>query len=180
MARDIAPSTEFAGHVEAIKSFEARARVQGFLEEVAFEGGEDIASGELLYVMGELLYVIEPAPYEAEIASAEAQLQRRQATPREAEQALARAERLRDRGTVSEAALEEAQAAQRVAAAEVALLPSAVARQGVSVRQQSSSMLMAVNLFSPEGRDDPLFIGHYAILNIRDSQPSRSSAAPVY
>ncbi|NYZ16465.1 hydrophobe/amphiphile efflux-1 family RND transporter, partial [Azospirillum sp. RWY-5-1] len=47
-------------------------------------------------------------------------------------------------------------------------LPSAVTRQGVTVRQQSSNMLLTVNLFSPDGRYDALFISNYANLNLRE------------
>ncbi len=50
-----------------------------------------------------------------------------------------------------------------------ASLPSEVTRQGVTVRQQSPNMLMAVNLYSPGGKFDPIFISNYASLNLRDS-----------
>ncbi|MFC7335074.1 efflux RND transporter permease subunit [Rhodocista pekingensis] len=49
-----------------------------------------------------------------------------------------------------------------------ALLPSAVARQGVAVRKQSTNMLLAVNLFATDERLDSLFISNYASLNLRD------------
>lgn len=50
-----------------------------------------------------------------------------------------------------------------------ALLPSAVARQGVTVRKQSTNMLLAVNLYATDERLDALFISNYANLNIRDT-----------
>ncbi|WP_207483832.1 efflux RND transporter permease subunit [Arenibaculum pallidiluteum] len=50
-----------------------------------------------------------------------------------------------------------------------ASLPSAVARQGVTVRKQSSNMLLSVNLYSPDDRYDALFISNYANLNMRDA-----------
>ncbi|WP_207459018.1 multidrug efflux RND transporter permease subunit [Azospirillum sp. SYSU D00513] len=49
------------------------------------------------------------------------------------------------------------------------LLPSEVTRQGVTVRQQSPNMLMAVSIFSPDGRYDPVFISNYASINLRDA-----------
>ncbi|TWA69993.1 multidrug efflux pump [Azospirillum brasilense] len=48
-------------------------------------------------------------------------------------------------------------------------LPSEVSRQGVTVRKQSSNMLMAVNVFSPGGQFDPIFISNYASINLRDA-----------
>ncbi len=50
-----------------------------------------------------------------------------------------------------------------------ATLPSAVARQGVTVRQQSTNMLLAVNLYATDERLDALFISNYASLNVRDA-----------
>ncbi|ACJ01228.1 efflux RND transporter periplasmic adaptor subunit [Rhodospirillum centenum] len=108
----IAPPAEFVGRVEAVASFEARPRVSGTLEAVAFEEGTDVEAGQLLYV-------IEPAPYEAERTAAEAQLARAQAQLTEASESARRAEALRSKGTVSEAALDEAQAALASAEADV-------------------------------------------------------------
>jgi len=48
-------------------------------------------------------------------------------------------------------------------------LPSEVTRQGVTVRQQSPNMLMAVNIFSPGARYDPIFISNYTSINLRDA-----------
>ena len=48
-------------------------------------------------------------------------------------------------------------------------LPSDVTAQGVSVRKQSTNMLMVVNLFSPNGTFDRLFLSNYMEINLRDS-----------
>jgi len=48
-------------------------------------------------------------------------------------------------------------------------LPEDVRRTGVSVVKQSSSMMMIVNLVSPDGRYDALYLGNYAILQLRDT-----------
>ncbi|MBP2295531.1 efflux RND transporter permease subunit [Azospirillum rugosum] len=48
-------------------------------------------------------------------------------------------------------------------------LPAEVSRQGVTVRKQSSNMLMAVNVYSPGGQFDPIFISNYASINLRDA-----------
>ncbi|MBC2601283.1 efflux RND transporter permease subunit [Puniceicoccus vermicola] len=47
-------------------------------------------------------------------------------------------------------------------------LPEEVQRQGVTVRKQSSTILQVVNLFSPDGQYQPLFLSNYALLNVLD------------
>jgi membrane fusion protein (multidrug efflux system) len=106
-------SSEFIGHVQAIQSVDVRAQVTGTLAQVAFEGGQDVQQGDLLYV-------IEPAQYEAAVAAAEAQLASAQATLKQAEQNLTRQQQLYRRETAAEATLEQAQAQRDVAQANVA------------------------------------------------------------
>jgi len=48
-------------------------------------------------------------------------------------------------------------------------LPEEVKRQGVTVRKQSSSMLLIVNLISPQNTFDSLFLSNYTDINIRDA-----------
>ena len=48
-------------------------------------------------------------------------------------------------------------------------IPASVAQQGITVRQASTSMLLAVNMFSPNGAHDPIFISNYASINVRDA-----------
>ncbi|MCG8546457.1 MAG: efflux RND transporter permease subunit, partial [Alphaproteobacteria bacterium] len=48
-------------------------------------------------------------------------------------------------------------------------LPEEVTRQGVTVRKRSSDMLMVVNLTSPNGTHDALFLSNYASINILDA-----------
>jgi len=48
-------------------------------------------------------------------------------------------------------------------------LPVSVVSQGIVVRQASTSMLLAVNLFSPNGTHDPIFVNNYASINVRDA-----------
>ncbi|MFZ1574602.1 MAG: efflux RND transporter permease subunit, partial [Chromatiaceae bacterium] len=47
-------------------------------------------------------------------------------------------------------------------------LPAEVSQQGVSVRKQSTSMLLTVNLLSPKETFDRLFLSNYMEINIRD------------
>lgn len=119
-SRDVAPASEFIGRVAAIESFDARARVEGAVEQVAFREGQDIRKGDPLYA-------IEQGPYQAALDSAKAQLASAEAKMREADRAYARAEELRQRGNVSQAQLDQA-LADRDAAQADALMAQAQIR----------------------------------------------------
>ncbi|WP_067862022.1 efflux RND transporter permease subunit [Neptuniibacter marinus] len=56
----------------------------------------------------------------------------------------------------------------RVALAESAL-PQEVINQGITTKKQAANMLLVINLFSPEGSYDELFLSNYASLYIQDS-----------
>jgi len=55
----------------------------------------------------------------------------------------------------------------RVALAEP-ILPDLVKRKGVAVKKKSPSVLMMVNLFSPDGSRDNLYLSNYATIQLRD------------
>ena len=48
------------------------------------------------------------------------------------------------------------------------LLPRVVQQQGVSIKKRSPDILMTVNLLSPDGRYDDVFMSNYATIRIRD------------
>ncbi len=48
-------------------------------------------------------------------------------------------------------------------------LPQDVVHQGIVTRKQSSNMLMVVNLTSPEGTHDGLFLSNYASIHLQDA-----------
>ena len=48
------------------------------------------------------------------------------------------------------------------------ILPDLVKRRGVTVKKKSPSILMIVNLFSPSGTSDNLYLSNYATIQIRD------------
>ena len=48
------------------------------------------------------------------------------------------------------------------------LLPAVVQKQGVSIKKRSPDILMTVDLVSPDGRYDDLFMSNYATLRLRD------------
>jgi len=56
----------------------------------------------------------------------------------------------------------------RVAVA-LAKLPEEVKRQGVVTKKKASSILLCVNLFSPDGRYDQLYLSNYALIQVKDA-----------
>src|SRR5262245_61320197 len=56
----------------------------------------------------------------------------------------------------------------RVAIAE-AKLPEEVKRQGVTVKKRSPMILLCINLISPEGRYDQLYLSNYATIQVKDA-----------
>jgi multidrug efflux pump subunit AcrB len=50
----------------------------------------------------------------------------------------------------------------------LAILPDLVKRRGVPVKKKSPSVLMMVNLFSPKGTRDSLYLSNYATIQLRD------------
>lgn len=60
------------------------------------------------------------------------------------------------------------QVQNRVALAEPQL-PEEVRRQGITVRKQSTSLLMVIALESPDNAYDTLFLSNYAKINVRDA-----------
>src|SRR4051812_27382498 len=48
------------------------------------------------------------------------------------------------------------------------ILPDLVKRRGVTVKKKSPSTLMIVNLYSPDGSRDGLYLSNYATIQIRD------------
>ncbi len=143
---DVAPEASYVGHVEAIEEVAVRARITGFIEEVAFQEGAAVAAGDLLYR-------IEPAPYRARLDAARARLDaaRSGAATARAQYAAARAvldraekrlARLRRAGSGSvaaadleaaETAVAEAKARAAVAEAQVAAASSRIAEAEAAV-----------------------------------------------
>ncbi|MBJ3775910.1 efflux RND transporter permease subunit [Acuticoccus mangrovi] len=50
----------------------------------------------------------------------------------------------------------------------LAQLPQTVQALGVTTQAQSTNMLGVINVFSPDGRFDPIYISNYSTINVRD------------
>lgn len=66
--------TEYTGTTDALDTVEIRARVDGYIEEKRFRGGQIIKAGELLYVLDQRLFSAEVQKAQADVAKAQADL----------------------------------------------------------------------------------------------------------
>ena len=119
--QDVTPKFEFVGRVEAIESVELRARVEGFIESRDFVEGSDVAEGDLLFV-------IEQAPYKAEVDARSADVASAKAAYENAKSILSRAQALIKKGNISQAGLDEAEAAEKQTKASVLQNEAALAQ----------------------------------------------------
>jgi len=86
--RDVTNFAEFTGNTQAIESVEIRARVQGFLQKVAFEPATFARKGQLLFVIEQEPFIVAKDRAEAEVASSEAALRRTESDLDRLEQAV--------------------------------------------------------------------------------------------
>jgi membrane fusion protein (multidrug efflux system) len=110
--QDVAPSAQFLGRVVAIDKVDLRARVQGFLEQRLFTEGDDVKTGDLLFV-------IEQPPFQAQVAEARAQVARAEAALAEANATLERVQQAVKSGAVSKQELDQATAKAQEGQAQV-------------------------------------------------------------
>jgi RND family efflux transporter MFP subunit len=109
-SRDVTVIAEFTGNTQARESVEVRARVQGFLERIAFTPSSFVRTGDLLFV-------IEQAPYQAQRDRADANLKAAEAGLRRAESDLDRLEEAVKTNAVSQQEVTRARAERDQAAA---------------------------------------------------------------
>jgi membrane fusion protein, multidrug efflux system len=66
--------TEYTGTTDALETAEIRARVDGFIEQKLFHGGQIIKAGERLYLLDQRIFIAEVQKAKAGVAKAEADL----------------------------------------------------------------------------------------------------------
>ncbi len=101
---------ELIGRLNGSANVEVRARVSGFVQEIAFREGQKVAKGDLLLR-------IDQRPFEAVLARAEAELLRAEALQKKAEDDERRQKQLFEKQTVSEQDYQNAVLASRAARA---------------------------------------------------------------
>src|SRR5437763_4262636 len=69
----VSQSFTFVGYIKAVDKVDVRARVEGFLEKVAFREGQDVKAGDLLYQIEKVQFHAQVDQSKANLASAEAE-----------------------------------------------------------------------------------------------------------
>jgi RND family efflux transporter MFP subunit len=120
----VQPFLEQNGETESVDEVEVRARVTGFIEEIRFEPGQEVAKDDVLYVIESDQYKAAVSSAQAAVAAAEAAIgvaealvKTADAAVREAELRLARERELMSKGAGSQAELDAAIAADEAAKA---------------------------------------------------------------
>lgn len=119
-------STELPGRTTPYLVAQVRARVDGIVQKRSFEEGADVRSGQSMYQ-------IDPAPYRAALDSAEAALQKAEANLATTSAQEERYKILVSGNAVSKQAYDNALAAQRQAAADVAGAKAALATARINL-----------------------------------------------
>ena len=126
VAREVTDYFEFPGCTEAVSEVEIRARVTGYIMKVNFEDGQEVKACQVLFE-------IDPRPYEAALDKAKGELALLEATQEKAEADLARSERLRPSGAISQDEYEQNVAKLKQAKAGIASAKAAVAQAALDL-----------------------------------------------
>ncbi len=110
--RPITETSEFVGRIEAVERVAIRARVSGFIQEIAFREGQEVSRGQVLYRL-------ERAPFEAELERQQAAVASAQATLVNTRSSLERARELVRTSTGTQSRLDDAVAAERTGNAQL-------------------------------------------------------------
>lgn len=112
---------EYAGQIKAYRTVEIHARVEGFLERMAFEEGKKVEANEPLFYINNLVY-------KASVEKAKAQLKKDEAQAAKAERDLERIRPLYAQNAASQLDLDNAIAAYNVSNANVEMSKADLAR----------------------------------------------------
>ncbi|TWT22341.1 efflux RND transporter periplasmic adaptor subunit [Luteimonas marina] len=111
---------DFTGRVAAIETVDLRPRVSGYVQRVAYEEGQDVRKGDLLFV-------IDPRPYQAALDRAQADLERARSEAKLANAQNVRAKTLVEARAISNEEFETRNAATAQGNAAVRAAEAAVA-----------------------------------------------------
>ena len=117
--QDVPIYMEMVGQTSGVEDIEIRARVEGYVDRVAYTEGSVVHRGDLMYV-------IDPKPYEAALAGAKGDLATWQARLDKASNDVARYTPLAAKQAVSQQELDNAVAARQAARAQVEAAKAAV------------------------------------------------------
>ncbi|HET9736267.1 MAG TPA: efflux RND transporter periplasmic adaptor subunit [Burkholderiales bacterium] len=100
--KDVPVAREFVAQTESSRQVNIVARVSGFLDKIAYQEGEVVKQGQLLFQL-------DPKPFQAQLEAARGALQSQQARLRTTEANLARVKPLAEKNALSQADLDRAQ-----------------------------------------------------------------------
>ncbi len=119
VSRVVEEEGSFIGRVAAVDRVDLRARVEGFLEERRFNEGQEVA-------VGDILFLIEPDQYEATVQQRQADLEKAQADQLNTSAQLARGRELLKAKNISQSDVDAMQAADSMAKASIAQAQAAL------------------------------------------------------
>lgn len=120
LSKQVSEWDDFTGRVTAIETVELRPRVSGYVERVAYQEGQEVKKGDLLFV-------IDQRRYKAQLDQAQADLERARAEARLAQTQDARAQTLVEAKAISREEFETRRAATTQGNASVRAAEAAVA-----------------------------------------------------
>jgi multidrug efflux system membrane fusion protein len=117
---DVIEWDEYTGRFEAVASVEIRARVSGYVDQIAFTDGQSVKKGDLLFV-------IDPRPFERVLATANAELEQARMKVQNTTMDVDRGRPLVERKIMSEKVFEDRASLQREAESAVKVTEAKVA-----------------------------------------------------
>jgi RND family efflux transporter MFP subunit len=126
VVREVTDYFEFPGQTCAVGEVEIRARVTGYIVKVNFEDGQEVKKGDLLFE-------IDPRPYQAALDRAKGESVRLKAVLDKAQADIARSDRLRPSGAISEDEYEQHVAQLAIAKASIQTAEAAVRDAGLNL-----------------------------------------------
>lgn len=124
--RDLVITSTLPGRIQALRTAEVRARVEGIIQQRRFTEGGEVKAGDVLFQ-------IDPAVLQADLDAAKASLARARADRHQANLKQQRFENLLERKAVSQQQYDEAFAVAQQAEADVAAAVAAVAHARIAL-----------------------------------------------
>ncbi len=124
--KDVPVTSDLPARVQAVRTAEVRARVEGVLEKRLFIEGADVTEGTALFL-------IDPRPLQAELSARKAELAKAEADALDARQTANRYRSLLGGKAVSQQEMDQADARQKQAQADVAAAKAALAKAEIDL-----------------------------------------------
>jgi RND family efflux transporter MFP subunit len=174
----------FSGSLESPNAFMVAPRLSGRIVKVTVDTGDVVKSGQVVAELEDVTFKLEVQAAEAELQLAEARLYAAQNNLKIAERKLSRAQKLKDNGFESEAALDEASAEQLRFQADVRIAEAQIARNQADLAE-AKARLDDLQVFAVWQGESGIVAGRYsnegdnvaaneAIMSIVDVNPLRA------